>query len=164
MTDWFVIRTQPNAEARAAQQLARQAFEVYLPTHLKRRRHARRVEIVRRPLFARYLFVALDSRSRWRSILSTVGVADLVRAGDMPLAVPPGVVDALRANQTAGAFDDLGANAFAPGQLVRVLAGPFADIVGRIASLADSERVYVLLEFLGREVRTRLSADALAPA
>jgi transcriptional antiterminator RfaH len=161
---WYVVRTQPNAEMRAAEHLARQEFGVYLPTHLRRRRHARRVETVRRPLFSRYLFVELDAGARWRAILSTVGVADLIRAGDAPMPVPAAVVETLRANERAGAFDETGAARLAPGQRVRVLAGPFADFVGRIAALADTERVYVLLDFLGREVRAKLAADTLAPA
>lgn len=45
----------------------------------------------------------------------------------------------------------------------RIIAGPFADFVGRIAALADSGRVYALLDLLGREVRATIAADALAP-
>lgn len=45
----------------------------------------------------------------------------------------------------------------------RIIAGPFADFVGRIAALADSGRVYALLDLLGREVRVTIAADVLAP-
>lgn len=45
----------------------------------------------------------------------------------------------------------------------RSIAEPFADFVGRIAALADPDRVYALLNLLGREVRATIAADALAP-
>ena len=57
---WYVVQTQANAEHKAVAHLGRQGFTTYLPRYLKRRRHARRVDIVPRPLFPRYLFVSID--------------------------------------------------------------------------------------------------------
>lgn len=164
MKRWFVVHTQPNAELRAAANLRRQEFGVYLPTYLKRRNHARRIDTVRRALFPRYLFVEMDGDARWRPILSTAGVVDLVRVGDRPVPVPSGIIDTLRAGEQSGCYDDTGAARLSPGQLVRVLVGPFAEFVGRVTALADSERVYVLLDLLGREVRAKIQADAVTPA
>jgi len=165
MSAWHVVHTQPMAEARAAANLVRQGYETYLPLYRRRRSHARRVELVERPLFPRYLFVRFDPQAdRWRPILGTFGVSGLVRIGDMPVPVPGGIVEALRANQAAHAFDDTIAPArkLGVGARIRVLAGPFADLVGRFQALADSERVIVLLEMLGREVRVRLPDRAVA--
>ena len=65
---WYVVQSQPNAERKAVMHLERQGFTTYLPRYLKRRRHARRVEIVGAPLFPRYLFVGIDlTMQRWRS-------------------------------------------------------------------------------------------------
>ena len=85
MRRWYVVYAQPHAEARAAEQLGRQGYEAYLPQQRRWLRHARKRELVRRPLFPRYLFVALDLlATRWRPILSTIGVAGLVRHGEEP--------------------------------------------------------------------------------
>lgn len=66
---WYVVQTHINGEAKAANNLTRQGFGVYFPRYLKRRSHARRVDVVARPLFPRYLFVAIDlATQRWRSI------------------------------------------------------------------------------------------------
>ena len=76
---WYVAHTQPHAENKAAVHLGRQGFVTYLPRYLKRRRHARRVDVVSAPLFPRYLFVQIDTAvQRWRSIYSTFGVSQLV--------------------------------------------------------------------------------------
>ena len=88
-----MVQTQVNGEAKAARNLLRQGYDIYLPRYLKRRRHARKVDFVARPLFPRYMFVAIDmATQRWRSIQSTVGVSHLVCNGDDPAAVPEGVV------------------------------------------------------------------------
>lgn len=167
MSDWFVVHTQPMGEQRAHANLLRQGFDAYLPLYRCRRSHARKVDLVRRPLFPRYLFVALDlMRDRWRPILSTFGVCNLVRIGEAPQSVPHGVVEALRANEAAQIFDQTlePARTMRVGTPVRVLSGPFADLIGKFHALADAERVVVLLDLLGREVRVHVPNRAVAAA
>jgi transcriptional antiterminator RfaH len=163
---WYVVQTQANGEAKAAEHLRRQGYEIYLPRHLKRRRHARKVDLVAKPLFPRYMFVAIDmAAQRWRSIQSTAGVSRLVTNGDEPAAVPDGVVRALRAREDVKGFVKLdAAPAFVPGDKVRVLAGAFVDNAGLFNGMADHDRVSILLEMLGRKVRVVLDADLVAAA
>lgn len=163
---WYVVQTQVNGEARAAQNLIRQGFEIYLPRYLKRRRHARKVDVTAKPLFPRYMFVAIDlAAQRWRAIQSTIGVSHLVSNGDDPASVPEGVVHALKAREDTKGFIQMDVKpAFAPGDKVRVLAGAFMDNSGLFNGLADHDRVSILLDMLGRKVRVLLDADMVAAA
>lgn len=163
---WYVVQTQVNGEAKAAQNLLRQGYEVYLPRYLKRRRHARKMDFTAKPLFPRYMFVAIDmATQRWRSIQSTFGVSRLVTNGDDPATVPDGVVHALRAREDEKGFIRLDSRpTFAPGDKVRVLAGAFMDSAGLFSGLADHDRVSILLDMLGRKVRVLLDADMVAAA
>lgn len=166
LQQWYVVQTQVNCEAKAAQNLVRQGFEVYLPRYLKRRRHARKIDFTAKPLFPRYMFVAIDvATQRWRSIQSTFGVSHLVTNGDDPATVPTGVVHALKAREDTKGFIQMDARpAFAPGDKVRVLAGAFIDNSGLFNGLADHDRVSILLDMLGRKVRVLLDADMVAAA
>jgi len=163
---WYVVQTQVNGEAKAAQNLLRQGYEIYLPRYLKRRRHARKMDFTAKPLFPRYMFVAIDTATqRWRSVQSTVGVSRLVINGDSPAAVPEGVVGALKAREDAKGFVTMDARpGFTPGDKVRVLAGAFMDNAGLFNGMADQDRVSILLEMLGRKVRVLLDADLVAAA
>ena len=163
---WYVVQSQPNAEMKAVAHLKRQGFETYLPRYLKRRRHARRVEIVPAPLFPRYLFVGIDlDQQRWRSIFSTVGVSRLVCNGEIPTAVPEQVVNVLRSRHDDGGFVKLDQQPrFRPGDKVRVLDGAFADCLGLYEGLKDSERIAILLDLLGRKVRVMVDIDSVAAA
>lgn len=163
---WYVVQTQVNGEAKAAHNLQRQGYQIYLPRYLKRRRHARRVDFTAKPLFPRYMFVAIDmATQRWRSIQSTFGVARLVSNGDEPATVPEGVVHALRAREDGNGFIRIDSKpVFAPGDKVRVLAGAFIDSAGLFSGLADHDRVSILLDMLGRKVRVLLDADMVAAA
>jgi transcriptional antiterminator RfaH len=162
---WYVVQTQPHAEAKAAAHLERQDFQTYLPRYLRRRRHARRIDTIAAPLFPGYLFVAVDvARQRWRCIRSTIGVRRLVCNGDEPTPMPDTVVEELRARENGGLIDLPIRPPCALGGKVRVLDGVFASCMGLFEGMSDSERVAVLLDLLGRKVRILLRRDAVAAA
>jgi transcriptional antiterminator RfaH len=163
---WYVVQTQVNGEVKAAQNLLRQGYEIYLPRYLKRRRHARKIDFVARPLFPRYMFVAVDmATQRWRSIRSTFGVAHIVANGDEPAVVPDHVVPALKAREDAKGFVNMDARlSLSRGDRVRVLAGAFMDTAGLFDGMGDHDRVAILLDMLGRKVRVLLDADLVSAA
>jgi transcriptional antiterminator RfaH len=163
---WYVVQTQPNAESKAVVHLDRQGFLTYLPKYLKRRRHARRVDIVAAPLFPRYLFVAIDmTATRWRSIYSTVGVSRMVCNGDLPTPIPNQIVTTLRAREDASGLVRLEHQlSFRAGDKIRVLDGVFADCFALYEGMKDSDRVAILLDLLGRKVRVMVNAESVAAA
>jgi transcriptional antiterminator RfaH len=162
VTQWCVAHSQARAEDKAAFHLRRQGFDVFLPKHLKRRRHARRVDWVPAPLFPRYFFVRLDAQAtRWRAILSTVGISDLVRFGDRPALVPPDVVDEIRVREDADGLVRTTIDGLRPGDPVQVIAGPFADAEGLFDGANDDRRVTVLLSLMGRQVKVRVPVEAV---
>ncbi len=163
---WYVVQTQANGEAKAALNLVRQGYEVYLPRHLRRRRHARKIDFVAKPLFPRYLFVTVDmATQRWRSIQSTLGVCHLVANGNEPAVLPDAIVAGLKAREDANGYVKIDTHPkFAPGDKVRVLAGVFMDSAGVFDGMGDHDRVAILLDMLGGKVRVHLDADLVTAA
>ena len=164
--NWFVAHTQPHAETRAIANLHRQGFETYLPRYLKRRRHARKVDIVPTPLFPRYVFIAIDlERQRWLSIRSTFGISRLVGQADAPLPVPPGIVEGLMSRHDEDGFVRLKAPpGLKPGDKVRVLGGAFEESLGLFEQMTDEQRITILLDLMGRKVRVTLDPALIAAA
>jgi transcriptional antiterminator RfaH len=163
---WYVVQTQANAEYKAVAHLARQGFTTYLPRYLKRRRHARRIDVAAAPLFTRYLFVEFDMDAQcWRSIYSTLGVSRLICNGDWPAPVSGAVIDSLRGRENSAGLIQLDSSPrFTPGDRIRVLEGVFNDCLGIYDGMSDRERVEILLDLLGRKVRVLLHAEAIAAA
>jgi len=160
MSRWYVVRTHARAEDKAAFNLHRQGYEVFLPKHLKQRKHARRIDWVPAPFFPRYLFVKLDAEdARWWSIRSTIGVSSLIVFGSEPATVPNDVISEIEARKDdRGYVKTFDAGALKPGDKVRVVNSPMGDIEGLFASGNDDERVTVLFQFMGREVKARVPA------
>lgn len=160
---WYCVQTLAHKEALALQHLQRQAFDAFLPRIQKARRHARRYDTVLAPLFPCYLFVQMDpARERWRSINGTLGVARLIMAGDAPLKVPCGVVEAIQAaSDDGGRLQAERLEMLQKDDPVRILVGPFADRIATVARLDARGRVQLLLELLGGSVRVTLPRTAV---
>lgn len=163
MKRWYVVNTLPNQERRAEENLRRQGFEPWVPQLRKLRRHARRTDSVIVPLFPGYLFVSFDVESdRWRSVNGTFGVVRLLCNGETPMPVPEALIEALSARRDESGLIVLPARSFAEGETVRVLAGPFADLEGIFQATSGRDRVVLLFNLLGRQVRAKVPLNELA--
>jgi transcriptional antiterminator RfaH len=161
---WYVAKTHPNGEQKALFHLQRQGFDVYLPRYLRRVSHARRISWQPRPLFPTYLFVSMPGPDqRWRAINSTIGVAHLICDERGPVSVPAGIVKAIRSDE-----DDCGLvltgqkKPFKKGAAVQIMSGAFADHIGHFDSATDDQRVVILLDLLGRQVKAKVQLDAIS--
>ena len=161
MMRWYAVHTRPAAEARAAENLDRQGYVTYLPRHRRWVRHARRRALALRPLFPRYLFVGMNlAVARWRAIRSTVGIAGLVCQGDQPGPVPRGIVEMIQARENEeGMVTLLAAPVFDKGERVHITEGALRGVNGLFESITDEERVIILLDLLGRQVRVRVPLE-----
>ncbi len=167
---WYCAYTKPESELWARTSLWERSFEVYLPLYRKRRRHARRTCWVDAPLFPRYLFLRADFDERTRrGAAYSPGIVQLVRFGENPAVVPDRIVEELRARAGDNGVIDLDngqgtASRFQPGERVRVEEGALVDQVGLFQTRLDAERVYILLNLLGRDVRVAIDAKMLKRA
>jgi transcriptional antiterminator RfaH len=166
MSSWCVVHSHAHSEAKACTHLQRQGFEVYYPKFLRRRSHARKVDWAPAPLFPRYLFVQIDfEKSRWLSIYSTTGVANLICFGGRPQSLPSEIVAELRACENDNGYVNLHKRRTVEiGESVRILHGSFTDHIAMLEGLDDKGRVTLLLQFMGQSVRMKTSLNNLVVA
>ena len=163
MSYWCAVQTHVRAEDKAAFHLRRQGYEIFLPKHLKRRKHARRIDWVSTPLFPRYLFVAIKPDiTPWWAIRSTVGVGSLICFGDSPAVVPENIITEIKARQDENGMVKLHAgSAFKRGDRVKIIDGPLNDLEGLFESPTNEDRVTILLSLMGREVKVRVPLETV---
>lgn len=162
LKSWYLVYTKPRQEESARLHLDRQGYVVYLPRARQvRRRHGRRVLAVE-PLFPRYLFIHLDTHTdNWGPIRSTVGVASLVRFGHEPAPIPSALVAFLKDREGKDGLHDWAEAECRDGDAVTVAEGVFTGYAGILLARNSRERVVVLLDILGRPVRTQLTMSQL---
>lgn len=161
---WYLAQLKPNSHQIAERNLTRLGFRIFFPRHQETRRGNGRFSTALRPMFPGYMFVAFDpTRGLWRAINGTYGVSRLVCAGNAPQQVPQEIVSGLMARcDGAGVFDTL--TPFRPGEKVRIGAGPFLDFIAGVEEIATDQRVWVLLDLMGRQTRVAVGQKALRVA
>lgn len=162
---WFVVQHKPNAESVAVRNLERQDIAVFAPFEVVSQRTSGRQRDVRRPLFPGYIFIHFEAGGvRWRAVNSTLGVCRIVSFGsDQPAPVPPALMQGLFTRCDA-AGQLLPPDRLCPGDQVQIATGPFAEFVATVERLVGQERVWLLLEMLGRPTRLMVERAQLLRA
>lgn len=166
MDAWYAIYTHTKMEKWARANLWERGFEVYLPLYRKQRRHARKVDWVTAPLFPRYLFVRADLEAGDRRALTTApGVDHLVSFGNSTPKIDDRIVAEIRAREDAEGNVRLCDPAqLKAGDTVRLHSGALYDKTGLFLQSSDADRVVVLLELLGRQVKVKVPAASVIRA
>lgn len=161
-SQWFVAQLRPQGLVRAQTYLHRQGFETFAPDILVTTARAGAARETRKPLFPGYLFVSFDPDiSKWSVINSTRGIAKLMLSDPRrPQPLPSTLMTGLRQRCDASGLltsqMDLSVD-----DRIRVLSGPFADLVTTIETLPSAARIGILIDLMGRKVRTTLSSDQI---
>ena len=160
---WYVAQLKAGGARIAEENLARQGFVVFSPKMGRPVQRHRRVRDELRLLFPGYLFVrSAPHAACWRSIAGTLGVRRLVTFGaNEPSTVSCDVIERIReySSQGSGCKNAM----LKAGDLIRVISGPFCDLIARIEALPGRDRIYVLLEFMGRERRISMGTNQVLP-
>lgn len=160
---WVVVQTKPQQEQWAAENVARQGFDWYLPlTPVAAKKPGKPSKIG--CLFPRYLFVW--TQGRWHSLLGTFGITAVVMNGPRPSILPEKAIESLRAREDHQGIIRL-PNAlevrFQPDTEVRVNGGVFSGYRGLYSEMAGEDRSKVLLEFLGQKATVLIPDEFLEP-
>lgn len=161
---WYLAHLKPGGLTRARTNLGRQDFPTFMPSRPKTERRAGKLYSVDRPVFPGYLFVRITpDREEWRQINSTLGVSRLVSLNkERPTRVPDDLMAQIFA-QCDGETWHTHAQELSPGQSARIIQGPFSHMIATIETLPDRDRVFVLLDLMGRSTRVGVSLDDLEP-
>jgi transcriptional antiterminator RfaH len=160
VSDWYVIRSHQGQEWRAQANLSLGSIETFLPcVRTASRRDANRSG--REALFPQYLFARFHADMSLHDVTFTRGVQSVVRVGGQLATVDDNVIAFFRSRVDEHGLIPL-QQKLAPGELVTINCGPFADLVGVIErSLPARERVIVLLTSVSSAMRVEVPAGDL---
>ena len=158
---WFLLQFKPNSHRLAEQNLNRQGFETFLPIHETTKHKYNRYISDLRPLFPGYMFVDFDPTSGlWKQINCTVGVSKLVSFGNQPSSVPLKLISSLKLRCDADG-KLLPPNRLKKDDKVQLLTGPFVDYIAKVETIDAEQRIWVLMELMGRITRISINPNKL---
>jgi transcription antitermination factor NusG len=172
---WFVVMTEPRAEAAAARDLRRRGYKtLFLHTCEWVKASRTRSRLVKRPYLPGYIFVGLtpDQFEGGKPLLHNAstaqGVSALVRApGGQPLPVPHAAMELLtwNADPSGAIHDGKPKPKFAgkKGDLVRLGdTTPYFGFLAEIEQVDPTGKITILLEAFGRKVPTSIEPEDVA--
>lgn len=160
MKHWYLIYTKPHKEPLVNRQLEDRGLEVYFPTLQFNRGYNRGIRL--EPFFPHYLFAHIDIMDeRAGNLQWLAGMRNIVQCEGRPTIVPDTVIDTLR--QRLEPYENKVLRhdewLFKPGQRVLITNGPFRGLEAIFQQgLKGVERVQILLEILGSQIRTEISS------
>jgi len=158
---WYILQFKPNSHHQATKNLNRQGFETFLPLYDNTTRKASRFISTRKPLFPGYMFIKFDRvENDWHKINNTYGVSRLITFNSILKPIPTKFVDNLmKRYDLSGKL--LPIKKLKKGDQVTVSKGPFANFVATVEKYEDEQRIWILMDLMGRETKIHTSSDAL---
>jgi len=144
MKNWYLIKTKPQQEAIAAQNLANQDYDVFFPKAVIKNKTT--------PLFPGYLFMELDNKAQnWMPIRSTKGVSNFVRFGLSFAKVPIQIINLIKIQQQQTIEKMIDICSYHKGDYLEIQTGAFKGQQAIFQNYNSSDRVTVLLKLIGQQ-------------
>lgn len=159
MKQWYTLYTKANNEYQVATLLQEQGIETFLPTL--------NTTDKREPFFPCYLFMQADltklSPASWQW---TPGLRRIVSRGQQPIPVSTEIIQLIKNNlkELNAQIHTRQQHHFVPGEKVRVVNGPFKEMVAIFSELTSpGVRVRILMSVLGQQKRVQLDINDIEP-
>ena len=162
--EWFILQLKANSHQLAKKNLNQQGFETFLPLHETTLRKASRFISTAQPLFPGYMFVTFDrAESEWHKIKNTYGVSRLVTFNSILKSIPTKFINDLMSRY------DLSGNLIPikelkKGDQVKVSKGPFANFIATVETYETDQRIWILMDLMGRKSKMLAPIDTLQPS
>ena len=156
MDMWFLVKTKPRQERRAAENLERQGVVSFCPmVNMGKISRGRRM-VVEEVLFPGYLFVNFDQHKvSATSIRSTRGVSQFVSFSGKRGACARGA----RRPRAARAALEEGIDSPSlpkPGDQLEILDGPFRGLNGVFSQPDGNSRAIILIKLLNQQIKASM--------
>jgi transcription elongation factor/antiterminator RfaH len=162
---WYACYTRARHEKRVEELLRRRGFESYLPVIPLERQWKDRKKVIRWPLFPSYVFGRF-ALSDVHAVLTTPGVATIVRWNGYPTPIPPYEIENVRRFAAAAAAAGIEPERrpfVTEGQWVRIVDGPFRGVEGVVVERRGRTRVLVGLQVIGQALEVNIDTQLLRP-
>ena len=154
---WYAIWTRSRHEQMVREQLTQKEIQSFLPTVARWSRWKDRRKKIDWPLFPGYCFARFDPNDRL-AVLKCAGVVSIVTfEGGEPAPIPEQEIDGIRRLVASTlAYDPC--PFIREGEMVEVVHGPLAGVVGRLVRKNEKARLVLSVDLIGQAVSVDVDA------
>jgi transcription antitermination factor NusG len=155
---WFALYTRPRSEFKAAEQLHECGIDYYLPVIQKIKQWSDRKKKITEPLLRGYIFIFADEKERIIS-LEQQSIVKCISDLGRPAKIPQWQIDNLKTMLDSNS-ELLIKEGLIPGAFVRITAGPFMGVTGKIRHSEKGKTIAVSIDLLNRTVIAYLPKES----
>ena len=153
---WCIAQIKPNSYRSAIQNLERQGFETFIPkmktTKIQKKKFVDKNVYV----FPGYIFVCFDPHIiTWTKINSTYGVSKILTYSNKPAEISSDLILELK-NRYEINSKLTQKEKLQKGDSIKFYTGPFTDLIAKVESVDEKNRIWILLEAMGGYQRLKL--------
>ena len=153
---WFIAQIKPNSYKSAIQNLERQDFETFLPKMEITQIQENKFVVKNVYVFPGYIFVCFDPHKIiWTKINSTYGVSKILAFNNKPSEISSDLILELKIRYEINS-NPTQKEKLQKGDSIKFYTGPFTDLIAKIESVDEKNRIWVLLESMGGSQRLKL--------
>lgn len=153
---WCIAQIKPNSYNSAIQNLERQGFETFLPKMEITQRQKNKFLVKNVYVFPGYMFVCFDPLIiTWTKINSTYGVSKVLAFNKKPSEISSDLILELK-NRYEINSNPTQNEKLQKGDSIKFYTGPFADLIAKVESVDEKNRIWILLEAMGGYQRLKL--------
>ena len=146
---WLIAQIKPNSYDLAVRNLERQGFYTFLPkmktTIIKEKKFINKDVL----LFPGYMFVGFSPlNSVWTKINSTYGVSKILVFNKKPAEISSDLILQLKIRYEINSNSKSEEN-LRKGDSIKFYTGPFTDLIAKIESVDEKNRIWILLDAMG---------------
>jgi len=162
---WYAVHTYSGHENKVKTNIERRAesmnlkdkvFRILVPTETELRTRGGKRQEVQRKVFPGYVLIEMVlDETTWYLVKSTTGVTGFVSSGNKPVPLQDKEVQAIL--DAIEAPDRRPKVKWSKDEVIRIVAGPFADFTGKIEEVnVQKEKLKVLISIFGRDTPVEL--------
>ena len=153
---WFIAQIKPNSYHSAIQNLERQGFETFLPKMEITERQKHKFVVKNVYVFPGYIFVCFNPYIiTWTKINSTYGVSKILAFNKKPSEISSDLILKLKIRYKIFT-NPTQTEKLRKGDSIKFYSGPFTDLIAKIESVDEKNRIWALLESMGGDQRLKL--------
>lgn len=154
---WFALYTKPRHEFKAEEQLNKLSIECFLPKINVTKKWKDRKKKIETALFTSYIFIHATETER-RYALAIDSVVKTVCFNGKPAVIPDDEIESIKIMLSHDSEVFI-SDKVQRGSKVKIIEGPFKDVIGTVVNLNSEEWIYVTIEILQRSVSVKLTKD-----
>ncbi|MEW5843659.1 MAG: UpxY family transcription antiterminator [Bacteroidota bacterium] len=154
---WFALYTKPQQEFKAAFQLEGKEIEYYLPTITHFKQWSDRKKKIEEPLLRGYVFIHAIEKERLISLQQS-SIVKTIGFNGKPSCIPDWEIDNLK-KLLEKSSDVFVSHQIELGTKVKIIDGPFKDVVGTVCKRQEEKWFCVSIELLRQTVMVRLTEE-----